>query len=270
MTHTHRSRPAVRLGRALVAAALAAALSAAAADLHTIDLRHRTAESIVGDVRALADDGVTVIPDGTRLLVRGTEAQVASVRNAAQRLDQPAQRVRISVRSGEPTQLRREGIGVGDDGLRIRGTRQRDRRDTEQTVTGIAGEPLRISSGEERGRTRSRLILGGSRPGVGESREYVTAERGFYARPQIHGDTVTVTLAATRQAFGDRGERAGSDVTTTVTGPLGEWLRVASSGTTRESDRSSIAGDDGRGARYSTRRSDEGTVWWLRVERIGR
>lgn len=270
MTHAHRGRLAACLCRAVLVVALASILQAAAAELQSIDLRHRTAESIVADVRALADEGVTVIPDGTRLLVRGTEAQVASARAAAERLDTPAQRVRVSVRSGEPTQLRRQGVGVTDDGLRLRGTRQRDRRDTEQTVTGVAGEPLRISSGEERGRTRSRLLLGGSRPGAGESREYVTAERGFYARPQIHGDTVTVTLAATREAFRNRGERTGSDVTTTVTGPLGEWLRVASSGTTRESDRGSAGNDDGRGARYSTRRSDEGTEWWLRVERIGR
>lgn len=249
---------------ALLALVLIVGTNAAhAGSLESVQLQHRTAASVIDQVRALVGDDVTLVPHDYEILVRGSADDVAAVRDAVERLDSAPTAVRITLRSGSPTDLKRQGISVDRDGVRIHGTRRRGQADGEQVVTGLSGEPVRIAAGEERGRTREQLLLGGARPGYGESREYVTAERGFYARPDVRGDQVTVALAATREAFQQSGERAGSGVTTTVRGRLGEWLQVGSTGEAEQSRERNLR-------RYSTRRSEEGTQWWLRVDRIDR
>ena len=256
------------LPSSLLAALMTVALAVGAAttqarSLESVQLQHRTAASVIDQVRSLVGDDITMVPHDYEILVRGSADDVAAVRAAVERLDSASTTVRITLRSGSPTDLKRQGIGVDRDGVRIHGTRRRGQADGEQVVTGLSGEPVRIVAGEERGRTRAQLLLGGARRGYGESREYVTAERGFYARPHVRGDQVTVALAATREAFQESGERSGSGVTTTVRGQLGEWLLVGSTGEAERSEERDLR-------RYSTRRSEEGTQWWLRVERIDR
>lgn len=246
-----------------VATVLAGSTAIHARELESVQLQHRTAASVIDQVRSLVDDGITIVPHDYELLVRGSDADVAAVREAVERLDSAPAAVRLTLRSGSPTDLRRHGIGVDSDGVRLRGTRRQGQDDTEQVVTGLSGEAVRIAATEERGRTRAQLFLGGRRPGHAESREFVTAERGFYARPAVRGEQVTVELAASREAFEVDGERRGTGVTTTVSGRIGEWLLVGSTRQAEDTEERDLR-------RYSTRRKEEGTQWWLRVERLQR
>jgi hypothetical protein len=49
---------------------------------------------------------------------------------------------------------------------------------------------------------------------------------GFYARPRLNGQRVSIELAVSQQAF-NGAQRTGSQLSTTVEGKLGEWLEVA-------------------------------------------
>lgn len=49
---------------------------------------------------------------------------------------------------------------------------------------------------------------------------------GFYARPRLNGQRVSIELAVSQQAFSGT-QRTGSQLSTTVEGQLGEWLEVA-------------------------------------------
>jgi hypothetical protein len=49
---------------------------------------------------------------------------------------------------------------------------------------------------------------------------------GFYARPRLNGQRVSIELAVSQQAFSGV-QRTGSQLSTTVEGQLGEWLEVA-------------------------------------------
>lgn len=49
---------------------------------------------------------------------------------------------------------------------------------------------------------------------------------GFYARPRLNGQRVSIELAVSQQAFNGV-QRTGSQLSTTVEGRLGEWLEVA-------------------------------------------
>ncbi|MFO7858707.1 MAG: hypothetical protein R6V11_07275 [Ectothiorhodospiraceae bacterium] len=255
---------AIRLLLILVLATAPVCLIAAEGNgIREVPVTQVPAANIVERVRSLVGGDIVVIPAQGKLLVRGSEADAEAVRDAVARLDTRPARLRLTLRSGSPRSLRRDGIRFRDDGVRIQGTRRRNESDTNQTVTGLSGQPMQVRVGEERARTLQRLILGGNRPGLAERKGYVTAQRGVFARPQLHGDSVTVELAATRQAFNDRGERSGGEVTTTVRGSLGEWLPVASSRQQRREDQTDIT-------RHQTRSEDDGTEWWLRVERIER
>lgn len=250
----------VRLAAALLLLVLATA-AASASDVEAVALEHRAPGSIVEAVRTLAGPGVTVIAAGGELLLRGPPEERAAARAVVARLDTPPERLRLTLRRGDPADLRRAGVADGREGVRIYGTRRREDTTSEQTVSGVAGEPVRLVRREERLRTNRQLLLGGRSAGVASERSSVTAESGFYALPGIQGERVTIALAASREAFGSDGQREGASVVTTVTGVLGEWIPVASTGEVRrESD---------QGTQRRTRRSDDReTRWWLRVERL--
>lgn len=231
-----------------------------AGEIESVELNHRSADAVIDQVRALVGDDATLIADGNNILVRGDADAVATVRSALEHLDTPAVPVRVTLRAGSPTDMARAGVTPQQDGVRTYGTRTRDQSDSEQIITGHSGDAMQIRASEEQGRTRQQLLLGGDRPGYAEEREYVTAERGFYVRPDVRGDRVTLALAATRQAFERDGERRGQALTTTVTGNTGEWLLVGASGQAEQSEE--------RGQRYTTRRSEEGVQWWIRVDRL--
>ncbi|SEO52069.1 hypothetical protein [Aquisalimonas asiatica] len=237
-----------------------AAAAVRAASIESVELEHRSADAIIEQVRALVGDDATLIADGHAILVRGDADTVAAVRSAVGHLDRPAVPVRVTLRAGTPTDMARSGVAPQRDGVRTYGTRTRGQEDSEQVITGHSGEPMQIRASEEQGRTRQQLLLGGDRPGHAETREYVTAERGFFVRPEVRGERVTLALAATRQAFEGDGERQGQDVTTSVSGNTGEWLLVGASGQAEQTEE--------RGRRYTTRRSEEGTQWWIRVDRL--
>ncbi|MFV8833840.1 secretin N-terminal domain-containing protein [Aquisalimonas sp.] len=236
------------------------AVAVRADGIESVELQHRSASAVIDQVRALVGDDATLIADGHSILVRGDADAVSAVRSAVEQLDRPAVPVRVTLRAGTPTDMARAGVAPQRDGVRTYGTRTRSQDDSEQVITGHSGEPMQIRASEEQGRTRRQLLLGGDRPGYAEEREYVTAERGFFVRPDVQGERVTLTLAATRQAFERDGERRGQDVTTSVSGGTGEWLLVGSSGQAEQTEE--------RGRRYTTRRSEEGIQWWIRVDRL--
>ncbi|PXX49044.1 hypothetical protein [Aquitalea magnusonii] len=67
------------------------------------------------------------------------------------------------------------------------------------------------------------------------------AVSGFYALPRLQGERVLIELAVSQQAFAGK-QRAGSQLSTTVAGRLGEWIEVASIGRDQQGQHSLLLG----------------------------
>jgi hypothetical protein len=79
---------------------------------------------------------------------------------------------------------------------------------------------------------------------VVEGTEYRDAATGFSVRPRLQGDIVTLDINPQRDSFDDR--RRGTvnvqQVTTTVSGRIGEWIDLGGMDDSRSDERSALLG----------------------------
>ncbi|MCC5811942.1 MAG: hypothetical protein JJU06_16395 [Ectothiorhodospiraceae bacterium] len=244
---------------------LAAAAPLAADRLEVVDVHNRPASELVDTLRAAARGNVSITAEGQRLIFRGPTAEVERLTELVDRLDTPAEQLRISVRTQQGGQTVQRGAELpGSEGsrgdVRVYGSRSSGDRDSVQEVLVRNGHPAHITIGRQVMESDETIILGRGTVGYSRQTRMRDLDRGFYALPHVQGENVTLELAARREHLRSDGNVDRAELVTAVSGRLGEWLLV---GRTASSDRGTE-----HGTRYRTRRSaNEDTSWWVRVER---
>lgn len=261
--------------RGLIGAALALLLCrrAHAQDIEIIALRHRPADELLPTLRAFLEPGGALTGQGYQLFLRTSPANARQLKQLLATLDRAPRELLITVRHD------REGEGserrVGADGSvtittrRVWGELNVDAADARTIRTQSAEQRIRVVEGG-----RAYIAIGTAIPmsfrrfvttpqGLTEVRGtvYYDAVTGFYARPQLAGELVTVELAPEQSNIVAGGiERA--QLSTTVRGRLGEWIAVGGVDARGESSTS--------GMLSSTQRTDTGQRGvWLKVEEVG-
>jgi len=257
-----------RLPILLLAVLLASTGHTAAADwpLTIIDLHHRLPDEVVPLLAPLAGpDGVVTGANGS-LFVRASPDRLADLRQALARIDRPARNLLVEVRRASATTTARRAAGisidepVGDQGrIRVgpgRGTgigaaagSNRDQRQVLQQVRVMDGGEAYIAVGEERPQVwRETVRLPGGtiqRSTAG----YAAAGTGFYVRPRLRGDEVTVDISSRDAAFADGHRGAGiatGALETKITGPVGEWLPLGTVAESAAGQRRGLGGWEAR------------------------
>lgn len=207
--------------RAALALLVLAMLSRALAEERTLVLLpvySRPAVDLVPVLQPLIAAGGSLAAHGDRLVVRGTQAELAAVRAALASLDRPPRRLLIEVRHSTGA-LAQQGMAGGA----TRVYRTQAQTDGVQQVQTIDGRAARIGTGE----LHPTPLLGERWPGGSpiagiEYREFAS---GFYALPRVHGGA-EVTVEIHRAATQPRGDHVwqSNTLATTVRGRLGDWL----------------------------------------------
>jgi hypothetical protein len=271
---------------------------AAPTTIETFELLHRTAEEVIPVLRPLVPEPGVVTGMGDRVIVRGTREVLDSVAEALGHLDRPPRRLLVKVRqeragnvealgatvdtrgrAGELTlSTGRGGSGAGVEtsrgrtepgaagswaAVRVLGTSSRDEGAVEQQVQTLEGRAALIKAGQSFPVGERYVLAGPGGATTAESVRYVEATSGFWVLPRVSGDQVTLEITP----FGVRPASSGGGVVdlhradAVVSGPLGEWLLVASSAQT------SVYG--GAGTAYSTRsRGELGRLLLIKVEEL--
>lgn len=205
-------------------------------DFAYLPVYSQPAADLVEVLRPMVGGG-SLVAHRDKLIVRGTQAEIAAVSRALEQLDRPLRRLIIEVRVAERSVGQRAGSHLGAgwehtdgrDQVRIdAGTREiRTRRgeDLVQQVQTLDGHPALIQTGE----ARPVNTLLGVWPGAGGAlleQHYQAAETGFYALPRTHGDEVTVELYQQKEALLPNGRLRAGAARTQVRGWLGEWLEI--------------------------------------------
>lgn len=221
-------------------------IDAIADTLEVIELRHRTAESLIPVVRPLLDEQSVVTGRGNQLIVRTDPAQLQQLRNLLRDLDTPLKQLLISVRQQGQTEDSRSAAGISGSielgregrltigngfpgegaqiGIADGNNRRSDR--VSQQVRVIDGGEAYIRIGEERPIQERYVVRDGRRLREYTSTQYQPLTTGFYVRPRLQGDQVTLEVYPQQQrALNDR-RFATQDLATTVSGRLGEWLPI--------------------------------------------
>lgn len=232
-----------RLALCLLAFALTLGSPAQAdeASLEVIPLQHRPAEELLPLLRPfVAKDGVLKAADD-KLIVRTRPANLAELRKLITELDRPLRRLLIAVKQVSGDTARDSGAAVaGHIGERshleakVWQTVKRDDADRLQQVQVVEGGQAFIDVGRQL--PISDFTVAHSREGtrIEQQTRYAGATTGFYARPRVNGDRVTIDISPYQTTAEGAGQPPSFNVQslhTTVTGKLGEWIELGLSTT---------------------------------------
>lgn len=272
--------------------ALLAGAAHAQQQLEIINLKGRTADQVLPQLRPFVEPGGAISGMNNQIFIRASDANRRQIRELLAAIDRPPRRLVISVRQdADSTALARGGEvsgSVGSDRVRI---------ESRRTIVGGAGVTVRSgddavrgqvydsrSAGSERVSQQVQVVEGGRAyinvgtsvpvplrqvvltPGgaiVSDTVVYRDLGTGFYAEPQLSGDHVTLTISPTHDTPGSHGPGSANiqRLTTTVSARLGEWMQIGGSVQEESSDR------DGT-MRYSTRRGGSSRTVQLKVEEL--
>ncbi len=279
----------------LLVAALAPAPAAARDELVTevFTVGYRPVDEVIDLIRPLVPAPGHVGGMRDQLVVRTTPQNMAEIRRVLQTINKAPANLQISVRStlegmhtrrgietygtnrvgdaeigrGEPSGTRGLTIGQGSSGVRIVQTHSEEDDRTTQRVRVLEGQQAFISTGQSVPvADRSVSVSGSGNVVVQQGRRGVTyrnATRGFYVRPRLAGNQVTLEIMPFRTSV-SRESGGAFDVdraSTVVSGPLGEWIAIG------DFSSSDVHNERGITAATVARRNSERTTY-VKVDRV--
>lgn len=279
-----------------VALVIGLALPAAADNTHIelIQLKGRTAEELIPLLKPVVQPGGSLSGSGFRLIVRATEVQHAEIRRLLAELDQPPRRLLITVHMGELSQTEQNerrlhvdkqagdvsvGIGLppvsgqgayvgqrdsaGSMDYQQHSTRSLDDAVNRQQLRATEGYPSYIATGLDYPYPSHIQSWYGPEGNQGAivGYDYKPVRSGFYALVRIRDDQALVEISPQKQRLSSKHQGAVDTqrIATTVSGPVGGWIRIGETGrSSRERRREP--------GRSTTTRQLQTQPVWLRVE----
>jgi hypothetical protein len=260
--------------------------------LEIIDLKSRTAEQVLPQLRPFIEPGGMLSGMNNKLFIRASESNRRQIKELLGAIDRPPRRLLISVRqdadgtasarggevsgrvSAGGTTIERRRTVVGDTGLEVRrggdalhgqvwDSRSAASERIAQQVQVVEGGRAYIVVGTSVPVPLRQVVLGPGGAVVSESVVYRDLGTGFSVEPQLAGDNVTLTISPTHDTPGAYGPGSANvqRLTTTVTGRLGEWIDLGGSVEERAEASSGTL-------RYSTRGGSTGRRVQLKVEEL--
>jgi hypothetical protein len=229
-----------------------------AAGLEVIQLRNQTAEELIPVIRPLLGNEGVVTGSGYKLIIRAPAHRVQEIRELLAEIDRPIQQLLISVRQDQQSDRQRShreiaGSVSGDDGRIVFGQPSRTSRGGMTMQYGDKDDVVRTQIGErdqslnenisQQVRTTSGspayISMGVSRPVPGQqiittpngvihtySTYYDDVSTGFYVTPRVNGNRVTLEIYTQRQQPTRGYGVESSQLSTMVSGNIGEWISL--------------------------------------------
>ena len=252
---------------------LSLSIAHASESTEVVQIMSRPAASLVDAVSPVLapNGGASAFHD--KLILRGTQQQIANAKAIIAELDQPARRLIIEVsQSGQiGLDTNRFNYGIGTDNVSIgrvpkdstaqigfQSAQTRASGDSTQRVQALDGQPALIMAGQSVPVYQGYQDVIGDRIYQGFNVQYRDAEQGFFALPRVHGNQVTVEIFQQSDRAMMNGDFSTQRASTVLRGGLGEWLTLGSVG-------DSQGGSDRRIGGYATTRRSQDRQLQLRV-----
>lgn len=282
MCRVRRVAPARRLAPYTLHLTLHAAIFVAcllasfawAQSLETIQLENRSAEDLIPVLQPLLERGGALSGQGYTLFVRTSAANLAQIRSAVEQLDRKSRQLLVSVRRSTAEEIQRERAQVSGTVRTDRGSVSVNERPDVRSGATISGSSNTLQTSG--GRVSSVSVLEGSSAfissgtsvpivtmvggGVGRNRwgatstQYRDLTNGFLVTPRVSGDTVVLDVEQRAEALRN-GSISTQQVSTQVSGRIGEWVQLGGVETSSSTSQRGILR-----RRHSTT-SDSQSVW---------
>ena len=220
--------------------------------LEVIPLHHRSAAELLPMVQDfIAKNGVIKAADD-KLIIRTHPANLSELRKLITKLDVPLISLLITVKQLSGESARQDEASTesrtGDNDAPVHNTRvwrtdTRDGADRTQQLQVTEGAEAFIDVGRQI--PISDFALSQSRSGtlMEQKTRYVGATTGFYVRPHLNGDTVSVEITpyqTTQSGVTTPPKFITQALHSTVTGKLGEWITIGASSTSIDENKHKV------------------------------
>jgi type II secretory pathway component GspD/PulD (secretin) len=275
----------------LLLATLAGPAAAARMVTEVIPVGYRNADEVVEILRPLVPPPGSISALYNQLIVKTTPENLRELKWVLQSIDRPPANLLVSVkhlideevqrdlaqafgevRSGDVTvstgrtAKRRRGLtieyddGESSGGVNVVQRRRRSDSENVQTVRVLEGKEAFIATGTAAPFPEQTTIVRDGRVIVQNTVTYTEASNGFYVRPRLAGDRVTLEIFPSANRF--RGANIEiREVSTTVSARLGQWMEIAGVSGSGTQSRSEIG-------RASARQSTSSYVVYVKVTRL--
>lgn len=258
--------------------------------VNIIELRHRTVEDVLPVLQPLVEPGGAISGMSGQLIIRTSPGNLEDLKKVLAAIDRTPRQLVIHVSQNRTVDSRHGELGVsgnvelGDDvrivapGGTMYGGARGEIRHGGSTVTAQGGNVRRSS--ESRADQFVKVMDGGQafirvgrslavpfrrvtlRPDgvtVTDSVVYRDIGQGFSAVPRLVGDKVTVEISPQfdSQGSGGPGSVDTQQLTTTVSGRLGEWIELGGSAQQMQGDENRMTG------KASGEMRDTRSIWLL-------
>lgn len=217
-------------------------LNALAQTLHTIELKHRSAYSLIPIIEPLLHDNEAVSGQNTLLFIRVDEPRYQELKKIIQKLDAPVKQLLIEIKS--PGNIKNQAI---QQQSKITITSQGDRSasyHSREVINTRNNEPvhhLRVLDGHRASIEDGKLLpllsesfRFGFRPAErGTAFSYFKVASRITVLPRLHGNTVTLEITP---HYSELDQESNSEIrsqssATTVVVPLDQWTILSETGT---------------------------------------
>ncbi len=240
-----------------------------AEELTILQLKHRLPEQVLPTLKPLVAPGGTLVGANNQLFVKTTPDNLKQIIAALDAIDTPLSRLLISVRQSsnlrdKQRQYAIDGVQASQSDIRIQGEIALSQGENQEAVTQqlqtVDGGAAQIFVGKSIPVTMHTVVMGQQGAIASEQQYYVDIGSGFTATPRLIGDKVTLTIHPLQQQQLANGIHT-SELTTEVSGRLGEWLAIGQSDLQQSGQRQVLLGN-------STTQGQQSQQVWLKVDRM--
>lgn len=279
---------------ALILFLLAMCLPACAEmNIETINLHHRTAQEVIGILKPMLDKNGSITGSGYKLFIKSTPDNIAQLRQMLSEIDVAARNLLVSVsmdpvvlqenrqisanfnvhagqtilRTGKPANSASASDShdhhkgrIMYDNVRLYERAKSQRNPQAQTVRVSEGLWATIKTGQAIPITSRTRNPDGT---VTDTYTYQAVATGFQVLPRVDGDNVILSIRPQSQTVS--ADHAGAynttQVQTTVSGKLGQWIPLGSVAQSQQSSSTGIA-------YHAQQRHDESNQIFVKVELV--
>lgn len=240
--------------------------------LEIIPLKHRTVEQVLPIIQPFVEKQGAINGMNNQLIIRATPSNLSQIKEILNQIDTVQRKLLITVRQSTQRDMEgnegevsgRFGIGnntrviVGSTGSRNGGSvevgrggdvararvystqRLEDSANTQQLQVLEGGQAF-IRMGTSVPVPERTVVRNGQRVTVIEGTAYRDVTSGFYVRPRIQGNRVTLEISPQHNTVDAQGNINIQQAQTEVSGRLGEWMEIGGINQARSASQSGIA-----------------------------
>ena len=244
----------------------------AAQQMEIIELRSKSVEEVLPALLPLLEQGGTLTGMNNQLFLKASPRNRADIKRALAAIDKPTRR--LIIRVSQNRQAEDSSRGAEASGQVVLGSTRRSQvgatvwdtksvrgESAAQMVQTVEGGQAFIQVGRSLAIPMRQVFIGPGGAVVNETMVYQDVGRGFYAVPRVNGNRVTLDISQQASSQGGYGSINNQQLSTTVSGRLGEWIELGGSGR-------QASGNQGGALTHSTSDARDNRSTWLMVEEV--